>query len=208
MSKKTEGTIVSTHYTSGAELLKGEAGKIFLSLLEHTPIQVGYMVGLDRFYKTDASIRAGIYRAYQEVLKEPAKYDIPLEAAAEVETRVKSRSLQATKSQAIKKQETAELQKIDTTSLIVKGTDRSLVLLHKKLDELEKGGALKNIKITDLVKVVTALFDKGQIARGEATQNIAILSKNISKDMSSEDALEEVLNSRETIAAQKEVSNQ
>lgn len=206
MKDKSDSPIVSQKYPSGVELLRGETKKIFMALLEHTPIQVGYLFGLDQHYTTDASIRTGVYKAYQWVLADPKKYGVPIETAQEVEARVKERTIGPSKAKALKKQEKSEMQKVNTTELLLRGTDRSLMLLHKKLDELEKGKGIKEIKITDLVKVVSALFDKGQIARGEATQNIAVLSRSVPADMSTDEALAEVLRARDNIAEQKEAA--
>lgn len=195
---------ITRKYQSGPELIREKTKEIFMLLLEHTPIQVGYLVGLDSLYTTDASIRSGIYKAYQYVLEDPKKYDIPMETVAEVEKRMKERTIGPAKAKAEKKQAKRELQQASTNELIVSSTDRTLALIHQKLDDMERTGALKNVKITDLVKVFSTMFEKVQIVRGEATQNIAILSKSISNDMSADDALEQVLHGRESVAAQKE----
>ena len=111
---------------------------------------------------------------------------------------VSSRALKITKNLEITKREQAELQKAEMTELVTEGRDRALRLLHMKFDDLERNKKeLKNLKITDLAKVVGTLFDKGQIAKGEATQNIAVLSKNISKDMDPEKALQVVFEMQE-----------
>lgn len=191
-------------YQSGADLLRGEAKEIFISLLKYNPLQVAYLFGLERHYSSDASMRSAIYKSYIWVLDDPEKYDISMEMAAAVEKCVKARTIGPSKIKALKKREKDEMDKVTTSELITKGTDRSLVLLHRKFDELERHGGLKNVKITDLVKVVTAMFDKAQITRGEATQNIAILSRHITKDLDVELALEQIITSRENIAVQKE----
>jgi hypothetical protein len=56
---------------------------------------------------------------------------------------------------------------------------------------------LEKENLVSLAKVFGIFFDKSQILQGQATENIAIKAK-ISKDMSPEESLEELLKMRES----------
>ncbi len=195
-------------YTSGMDLLRSEATAIFLCLADKTPTQVGYEFGLDRFYSTDASIRASVHKAFQMVLQDPESYDIPMAKAAEIQAIVSARALQITKDHALTVREKKELSNAEIPELVTEARDTAYRLINAKLDIIESSKTeLKNAKLSDLVKAGDILFNKGQIVRGEATQNIAILSK-VDKNMSAEDALTAIVQMQEMVAQEKELKDQ
>lgn len=64
--------------------------------------------------------------------------------------------------------------------------------------------ALAEVPLGTLAQVYGITFDKAQIAKGESTENIAVLAKNVDENMSAEDAINLILAQREETQAAKE----
>ncbi len=94
-----------------------------------------------------------------------------------------------------------ELRKIDSKEMVEMSQDTrnvALQTLNKKLIELYTDEeALSKVNLATLATVFGILFDKTQLMRGLATENIAIQAK-IDINMTSDDALKELNKMRES----------
>lgn len=182
-------------YPSGVALLEAECARIFLNLEDHSSAEVAYMFGLDRFYSTIASMRGAVSKAYNMVLDNPLKFDIPLDKAGYIQGIVESRTIARQDPETVRELE--ELKKMDIGGLVMENRDTAARLVRKKLAYLESNPrALKEEKLKDLVYVLGHLFDKGQIISGQATEHIAFMS-NLPEKMNPDEALKAILAMRE-----------
>src|SRR5690606_26258617 len=77
----------------------------------------------------------------------------------------------------------------DTKRLITGGKNKALMALHRKFDYMmQSKKALNDVSLSQLAQTFGILFDKDQILKGEATENIAVMAQ-VDKDMKPEDAL-------------------
>lgn len=194
-------------YQSGPELLKGEARRIFLATREKPHIQVAYDFGLDRFYSTESSMMSKMSKTIRMVLDNPEEYDITQSDIISVEEATRQRSIlkRSDPMSGLSVRQKNELETKSIVDTVTSARDLATGLLFRKLKQLDASkGMLKKESMVNLAKVAGILIDKGQILRGEATQNIAVLSKHIRSDMSAEDALSAIIKERESILAEKE----
>jgi len=189
-------------YPSAQKLLEAEAGRIFLHLEDKSYTEVAYMFGLDRYLANEASMRSGITRAYNLVLDNPSKYDIPSDKAAYIQGKVTGRGVGRKNPETLRQEK--EMKEADIGALITGSRDLVTRLLNRYLEYLDKNPkALKEQKIRDLAWVVGVLFDKGQIVSGLATENIAVMS-NLDAKLDPEEALKAILQMREELNLKKQ----
>ncbi len=182
-------------YPTAAALLEDQAGRIFLELEDHVSIEVAYLFGLDRYMKSEGSMKSGITRAYNMVLDNPMKYDILPEKAAFIQGVVSQRILRKKDPETLREEQ--DLAKMDITGVMLTTRDLAAKLVRQKLDYLNSHPkALKEEKLKDLSWVLGVLFDKGQILQGAATEHIAVMS-NLPEHMNPDEALEAIRNMRE-----------
>lgn len=182
-------------YTTGIQLIEAEAARIFLNLEDHSNVEVAYLFGLDRFYTSTGSMRGAISKAYNMVLTDPMKYDIPLDKAGFIQAMVESRQIVKKDPETVRELE--EMEKLDINTLMLSNRDVAAQLVRRKLEYL-KGSpkALKEEKLKDLVYVLGHLFDKGQIVQGQATEHVVFMS-NLPEKMNPDEALKAILQMRE-----------
>jgi len=185
-------------YQTGADLLRGEAGRIFLHLEDKPFIEVAYLFGLDRYFSTEPSMRGAITRAFNLVLDNPESYDIPSEKAAFIQGVVSQRAIMKPVATTLREEADAkELKDMNLGETVLESRNLATRLVRRKLDHLDRNPkALKEMSLKELIGAFHILFDKGQIIQGAATEHIAILS-NISSDMSPDEALGAVMKMRE-----------
>jgi len=175
-------------------------GEVFKSLATMSYIEVGRHFDFDKHYKNDASVRNAVYRTYQEVLSDPKKFGVNDEVIDLVKQSLKTRSIKRTKT-ASPVEEDIKMSPIDRNDLkgmVMTGRNKAAGLLDKKMDMLAKSPKkLDKENIVSLAKVFGIYFDKAQIVQGEATENIAVLAKNVDENMSPDDAMSELLKMRE-----------
>ena len=168
---------------------------IFRKLAEKSIYETGIHFEFDKIYKSNASIRNSVYKIYQEVCQDPAKFSLSQETVDLVVDVVKNRNGVASRVPTVKEQ-TSE--KIDFKDLAIKGRNKALKLAHAKMDRISSSKKkLDAVSVGELAKVYGIFFDKAQIIRGEATEHVAVLSRNIKDGMTPEEALNMVLKMRE-----------
>lgn len=185
-------------YPTAAALIRDEAGRMFLNLEEKSLLEVGYLFGLDRYLKTEGSIRSAVSRARNLVLQEPEKYGVSMEKVAYIQGLLNGRAI-------VQKPETLReersLETMDISTMVVDSRNLATKLVKKKLDHLDQSPkALAEMSLKELIGAFHILFDKGQIIQGQATENIAVLSK-ININLNPDEALAAIMRMREEMQA-------
>ena len=171
-------------------------GEMYKALVSNSYADIAVDFGIDIHYKDASGYRNAAYRIAKEVENSPEKYGVTPEVVELVKKAQADRKNSAGKV-IHEKQDSAILDFSDTKAVTVGGRNKALKLLHKKMDLLNNNKkALESTNITSLATVFGIFFDKAQILQGQATENIAVKAK-ITKDMTPEESLEELLKMRE-----------
>jgi hypothetical protein len=177
---------------------------VFKQLATKSFYETGLEFGFDKHYDSKLNITNAAYRVYQQLRKSPSEYGISQEVVDMVEKAVEDRKVQGKKSPI---QFDPNLKKInvdDIKSVVLTGRAKAARLLDEKMNMLAASKKkLDKENIVSLAKVFGIYFDKSQIIQGEATEHIAVLSKNINDDMSAEDAMSALLKFREKAMIEK-----
>jgi len=194
----------------GISLTDEKKGYIFTMCGDKTLAEVGFEFGLDKNYKTVATMKSAVARIYNQVKNDPDKYFINqntynkvLDAVEERKTAgltpFKSNKPEDVVEEPITIREKREIiNPDDIKGLILGGRNKAAKLIYEKLDRIGKSKKLlDNVSLGEMAKVVGILVDKGQILQGQSTENIAVLSKNIDSNLTPEEAIEAVLKMRE-----------
>ena len=171
--------------------------------------QVAMKSGIDKYYKRKNSAIDFIRKVYLDVKSRPQSFGISQEKLEAVQKALDSRNLRLQRGEImIKPNQTPEVPKddlttLDTKALVTRAKKSSWVLLNKKLDMIDKSPkALKMVQVGTLAQVAGIVFDKGQIAKGEATEHVLLRAK-IDDSLTNEQKLELILSQREKIITQK-----
>lgn len=168
--------------------------EIFKALASESQFQVGLKYGFDKVYKNGRAVRNAITAIYTKVKNNPEEYGLSLEVVGLVEAGMKNRAVAR---QGGTPMEKPEMGVMDIKEKIVGIRDKTFHLIDKKLDRVASSKKrLDAISFKDLGIIAGIAFDKTQILRGEATENVAVLGK-IETDLSPEAALDLVLKMRE-----------
>lgn len=185
-------------------LTDNRKSRIFIMCGDKNYTEVGYEFDLDKHYKTVSSMKDAVKKIFAAVKNEPEKYGITLERASEIVQKVevrKTAGLVTSKGASVAplRETNMLISPSDIKGLTIASRNKAMKIMHEKLGRIEKSKrAIDDIGLGELAKVAGILFDKGQIIQGQSTENIAVMSKNIDKDLSPEDALDMVLRMRET----------
>ena len=205
MSKTTKA-VTSPAYRN----LSPEKYKEFYKLLvTHNYAEAASQIGMDAYYQ-GASLRTAGYQIMKDITEQggPKSIGIDEELAEMVEQSIESRKVFKGRKPEAPTQEleftpTDMLDPTDSKQVVVGGRNKAAMLLHKKFDMINKNPKmLKETSLSQLGTVFGILFDKSQIIQGQATENIAVMSK-ISDDMSPEDTLNAILKDRENEIIEK-----
>jgi hypothetical protein len=183
------------------KITEKDKGAIFKALLDKTYLEVGHLFGVHAHYTSDSGVRVAVMKIYNEVKANPEKFGLKPDFAEAVTTAVENRKVAPHK--AIRKTESAVLDPEDTKAVVIGGRNKAAMLLHKKMDMIDKSkDMLKRENLVSLAKVFGIFFDKAQIVQGQATEHIAVLAKGIPDGMTPTDALNALLTMREATVAQ------
>lgn len=172
-------------------------GEMYKALASKSYAQVAVDFKIDIHYKDQSGYRNAVYRIAKEVEASPDKFGITPDIIEMVKTAMEDRKANPGSAQLKETNDSALLDFSDTQAVTVGGRNKAAELLHKKMDMINKSPALlKKENLVSLAKVFGIFFDKSQILQGQATENIAIKAK-ISRDMTPEESLEELLKMRE-----------
>lgn len=185
---------------SWKDLTPDEHREFYKMLPTHSFVEAMYVLGMNKYYK-DETLRSIGYKLYKEL--DPVALGIGEDLIQVVKDAVNARKVgSGTRkiTETVQKYEEDPVELIDpndTKAIVIGGRNKAAMLLHKKMDILNKNKkALDQENIGTLAKVFGILFDKSQIVLGQATENIAVMAK-IDDNMSPEDSLQAILKMRE-----------
>ncbi len=135
-------------------------------------------------------------QVYRKVSLAPEKYGVSEEFRKEVHDAISNRAV-------VKRNEDGlyfnnpTTKNDESTNLITSLKDKVIKLAHAKVDRIMS--SKKNIDEANMSTIFTSLgiiFDKSQIATGQATENIAMIAK-VNDKLTAEEAMKIVLQNRE-----------
>ena len=171
-------------------------GLLFKMLAEKSLYETGMEFGFDKRLKNSQGVKNAVYRIYVQVKSNPEKYLITPEVVDLVSGVVSSRKV-AERTNVTLREQNDSVQNTDLKELVTSARDKSMRLIHKKLDQISSNKkALDSVNLVQLTTAFGTIFDKAQIISGEATENIAVLSK-IKSDMTPEESMNMILKMRE-----------
>jgi hypothetical protein len=172
--------------------------RFFKALVTKNFSEAGTLIGLDKKYTNASSLRATSYQLYQDILANDLdKLGIDKEVVEIVTSAIEARK--SSPGREITEVNNADLLvPEDTKGVIIGGRNKAAMLLHKKMDRLSKNKKLLDATtLTQLATTFGILFDKAQILTGQATENIAMMSKVSLNGLTPEETLELLINNRE-----------
>lgn len=184
---------------------------MFRLLKDKSYAEVGFEFGLDKQYKHLTSMVGAVRRETSKVRDNPERYGISKETVNDVLLSLEKRKTIGLMNQDPEKQDlTLREQKElldpkDIKGLVISGRNKAAKLLNEKLDRIGKSRkALDDVDISKLATVMAIMVDKAQILQGQATEHIAVLSKNIDSNLTPEEAIDMALRMREKNIAEKQ----
>lgn len=181
-------------------LTKQKKRDFYLSLLTMNFTEAGIAAGFGAMYNTNNSIRTNAFKLYKSL--DPKELELSDDVIEGVRMAIEKRKIsnKVTQHEGI---EGAILDPEDSKALVLGGRNKALMLLHKKMDMISKSKkAMEDLSLSQLATTVGILFDKAQIMKGEATENIAVMAK-IDQNMTPEQSLDMLLKMREKLSEDK-----
>lgn len=173
-----------------------EKKQFFKSLITKTFLGAAVDMGWDKIYENRETLKHKSYLLYKDIIKNPGELGLDDEVVKMVVESISNRKV--LKNRDLTEHNTAELlDPSDTREILLGGRNKAALLLHKKLDRLDKSRKLLDATtLTQLATTFGILFDKSQIILGQATENIAVMAK-IKDGMTAEESLDALLKIRE-----------
>lgn len=162
--------------------------------------QAGINAGMDKHYKNRGSLVSAVRKIYNEVKMNPEQFSVSQDIIDLIEKNLKERqSIMVGKTNdSIIQKEKKELSKMTVQELVNENSKKSAILLHKKLDMIGKSKReLSSVGLGTLVTAYGITFDKARLIVGESTENIAVLAKIKTEDMTPEQMMDIMLKKRE-----------
>lgn len=166
----------------------------YLSLARLNLVDAAKGIGLGERYTTDNSIRAISFRLLKSI--DPRLLGLSEDTITIVKDALEGRRAKA-HTEITDGAQPELLDPEDSKMLVIGGKNKAAMLLHKKFDRLMKNKKmLDEVSLSQLATTFGIMFDKSQILRGEATENIAVMA-NVKSNMTPEESLEVLLKMRE-----------
>jgi hypothetical protein len=166
--------------------------EIFKALAQKSTYQVGLDFGFDKVYKDARAVRNAVNAIFNKVRNNHETYGVSKDVIEVVEKGMVERKASVVGVSMREKEET-----VDIKSLVSGIRDKTFTLIDKKLDRVSNNKKkLDEISFKELGIIAGIAFDKSQILKGEATENIAVLAK-IDTNISPEEAIKLALAARE-----------
>lgn len=183
------------------DLTDDQRGNIFRRLATKTLYDVGMEFGLDKSYSTVRSMKASVYKVYNEVRMDPERFALQPDTVDLVTSAVSDRSVSNERRTIAEKD--SEIAEMSIKDVMVVNRDMAAKLVKRKLDYLEAHPkALNQVSLPQLATGFAILFDKSQIIQGQATEHVALMGK-IDSELSPEKAIDLVLKMREINQVEK-----
>ena len=188
------------------KLTDAKKGQVVRALIDKNMYEVGLEFELDKYYKDSRAVKNAVYRTYQAAVKDPARYGLTIEEAANVQDKMQNRlpvNIREAQPTTLREKLDDDKNK-DFKELAIEGRNKAYQILLRKLDMVGRNKRnLSEVNLSTLATTFGILFDKVQITKGEATENVAIMGK-VDTNMSAEEALGMVLKMREINQIDKE----
>lgn len=169
--------------------------EIFKALAVKSTYKVGLQFGFDKVYKDSRAVRNAVTAIYNKIKNNPTEYGVGNEVLDMVQRGMEERKLAHPTGQAVVEQQEGTR---DIKEVVLGIRDKAFQLIDKKLSRVSNSNKkLDSISFKDLGTIAGISFDKSQILKGEATENIAVLAK-IDQNITADDALKLALSMRET----------
>lgn len=186
-----------------ARLKDKEIGKMVSLLEKKTLYETGMDFELDKHYASSSSVKAAVYQYFLKVRQDPKRYGLSQEKIDNIVSILTSRAIEPNRHKKLR-EKVEEEEGRPFAELVLSGRQKAMKLLHRKLDRISASKKrLDETNLSTLTNAASALFDKGQIISGEATENVAVLAK-VKSDMAPEEAIETVLRMREAFQVEKD----
>jgi hypothetical protein len=147
---------------------------LYKSLATKTYLQTGLDYGFDKYYKDKRGVINRVSHLRSLVLENPDKYGVSEEVKAMVENAIMARrDERLDRTQTSLAEKTESLNEMDIKELVSGVRDKAFRLIHMKLDKAMKSKKERDkINLGYLNTIAGTAFDKTQVLRGEATENI------------------------------------
>ena len=177
--------------------------EIFFALKQKSIYESGVACGMDPAWGR-AVIKSKVDSAVKSVRNNPERFGVTPQDIEDVAVSIRTRQVVSYRPTLPAKTEEEKVQELDFKDLVLAGRKKAYQVLMKKLDRVSKTNkGIDEINLATLATTFGILFDKSQIAKGEATENVAIMAK-VNPNMSPEEALNMVLQMREVNQVDKE----
>lgn len=174
---------------------KDKEVEIFQALASKSTYQVGIDFGFDKVYKDARAVRNAVNSIYNKVKNNSVEYGISNDIVEIVLKGMSERKL-AVHPGNRPLAEKSEVNK-DIKEVVTGIRDKTFGLIDKKLDRVSNSKKkLDALSFKDLGIIAGIAFDKTQILKGEATENIAVMAK-IDSNITPQQALDMALSGRE-----------
>ena len=190
----TETYEYSYEFMSIPTMTKTDKRNFYKSLVTMNFTEAAANIGLDRKYQNTNTLRNYGYQIYKSI--DPMELDIDRDVVEMVESAIEKR--RAGGSTDIIEHHPEELiNPNDTKEVVIGGANKAAMLLHKKMDRMNKSKKLLDaVSLSQLSTTFGILFDKSRIVQGEATEHIAYMGR-IKSDMTPEETLDALIGMRE-----------
>jgi hypothetical protein len=185
-----------------ATLTKEQGAEFYKSLVHKNFTQAAKDVGFGSQYSTDSGLRSAARKMYLDIDRNLAEYGISEDIGEMVRRAIQERKITPNRN-IVEVPENELLTTDDAKAIIIAGRNKAGQLLHKKLDRIGRSKQLlDSVSLTQLATTFAIMFDKSQIIKGEATENIAIMAR-VKTDMTPEESLASLLQMREAASEEK-----
>lgn len=168
--------------------------EIFKALANKSTLQVGIEFNFDKVYKNNRAVRNAVTGIFHKIKNNADEYGLSQELVDMVQAGMDERKLAGHPSNRPTQVEETEK---DIKSMVIDARDMAWDLVGRKLQRISNNKKkLDAISFKELGWLAAVSFDKGQILKGEATENIAVLAK-IDANITADDALSMVLEARD-----------
>lgn len=171
---------------------------MYKALANKSYAQVALEFKIDVHYKNQDGYRNAVYRIAKEVSANPDKFGVTQDVIDIVKSSAEDRKANPSAGLLQGAQDAALIDFTDARAVAIGSRNKAAELLHRKMDMVSSSKKeLARISLVQLTTAYGTLFDKAQIMQGQATENIAVKAQ-ITKDMTPEESLEQLLKMRET----------
>lgn len=168
--------------------------EIFKALAHKSAREVGIEYGVDKVYKNMGNVRKFIQAIYNKVRNNAPEYGVSEEVVKMVEDGMAARKAAVVGEPKEKAEDEAPVDFKETVQDI---RNQTFGLIQKKITRVNRTPSLLDkVSFKDLGIIAGITFDKLQILKGEATENITVLAK-VDSNISPEDAVKLALQTRE-----------